>query len=71
MPNFLAALKAKQGSDRDEDFARQLGISRGHWTHIQRGTRHPSATLVKRICQRWPDLVEVYLDDLRQWLFED
>lgn len=68
MPNFIAALRDRQGDESDEDFAKRLGISRAHWTRLRRGERQPTRELVRRAWRLWPELVDVYLNDERAWI---
>ena len=70
-PRFLEALKAKQlPSERDGDFADRLGISRGQWNHLRRGARQPTLDLVRRACAIWPELLDLYWQDIVAYVSE-
>lgn len=70
-PTFIEALRAKQRElgEGDECFARRLGISRGQWVHLRHGNRQPTPGFVREhVRPLWPELVQIYLDDLNQWI---
>ena len=63
---FSRRLKAKQGTERDEDFARRLGISRAHWVRVKLGTRGVTMALAQQAVARWPELEDIFISGIRR-----
>ena len=53
---LLQALKDRQGTAHQADFAAQLGITQGHWSHVRNGSRTLTDRIVRRARKVFPDL---------------
>lgn len=62
--SLMEALKARQGTRSQQEFADELGIGQSYLSQLYRGEKHLSRDAARRIAQNVPELKDEVADYL-------